>query len=292
MKILVTGAQGFIARALVTALTPEHEVFALCRRDARFDQPNVTVIQADLSVPANLRVLPSRIDCVVHLAQSSRFRDWPAAEAAQDIFGVNVLATQALLAYAQQAGAGQFLQASTGSVYSPSAQRQSEQAPTAPSGYYAATKLAAEVLARPYDALFATCALRLFFPYGPGQTDRLMSDLIGRVASGRAISLRGDADGFRFNPTYVDDIVTVIVHAVETQWRGVVNVAAPETISLREAGCLIGAALGREAVFEVLEGAPPLPVLPALDELQARLPELRCRGFADGVRATVAAHQP
>jgi len=291
MKILVTGAQGFIGRALITALAPEHEVFAVCRREAQFDQQNVAVVRADLSVPADLKLLPSRIDRVVHLAQSSRFRDWPAADAGQDLFRVNVLATQALLEYAHRAGASQFLQASTGSVYSPSAQRQSEQAPTAPTGYYAATKLAAEVLARPYDSLFATCALRLFFPYGPGQTDRLMSDLIGRVTSGRAISLRGNAEGFHFNPTYIGDIVTVIVHAVGALWRGVVNVAAPETISLREAGSLIGAALGRDAVFELLEGPLPLPILPALDELRARLPGFRCRGFADGIRATVAAHQ-
>jgi nucleoside-diphosphate-sugar epimerase len=247
------------------------------------------VVQADLSTPQNLRVLPSRVDSVVHLAQSSLFRDWPEVDATQNIFGVNVLATQALLEYAQQAGATQFLQASTGSVYSPSSQPQSEQAPLAPSGYYAATKLAAEALARPYDALFATCALRLFFPYGPGQTGRLMNDLIGRVKSGRAISLRGDADGFRFNPTYVDDVVAVIVHAIEAQWRGIVNVASPETISLREAGHLIGLAMGRDAVFEFLDGAPPLPILPALDEFHARLPGFRCRSFADGIHATVAA---
>ncbi len=292
MKILVTGAQGFIGRSLVAALAPHHEVYALCRREASFAPSNLTVLRCDLAAPHGLRMLPAQIDQVVHLAQSSRFRDWPAPNAASDIFGVNVLATQALLDYAQRAGACQFLQASTGGVYTPSAQPQSELASTAPTGYYAATKLAAEVLARPYDAVFATCALRLFFPYGPGQSDRLMSDLIGRVANGKAVTLRGDADGFRFNPTYVDDIVTVIVRALEAQWRGIVNVAAPETLSLREAGRIIGAALGREAVFEILDSPTALPVLPALDELHARFPGLRWLSFADGARATIAAQIP
>ena len=286
MKILLTGSQGFIGRALVQKLARDHEIFAVLRRAAMSVHPNVFPLIRDLSDREWCRGLPAEIDCVIHCAQSSRFRDWPAS--ADDMFCVNVAATQFLLDYARGAGAQHFVLASTGSVYSPSGVPQAEDAITAPTGYYASSKLAAENLIRPYEEFFPCSALRLFFPYGPGQTDRLVSDLINRVATNRAITLKGGAEGFQFNPTYLDDVTTVISKALTDKWRGIVNVAAPHVISLREAGHIIGVALKKEPVFEVSPGPMQLPILPVLDQLRIRFPSHQFCSFLEGVKATLA----
>jgi len=69
MRILVTGASGFIGRALCAELRQRHDVAALVRRDG--SQPAGTrPLASDLSDGARLRALlaDERPDCVVHLA--------------------------------------------------------------------------------------------------------------------------------------------------------------------------------------------------------------------------------
>jgi UDP-glucose 4-epimerase len=103
MRILVTGAAGFIGRRLVQNLTRQHEVFGLSRRPSSPAQS----IQMDLSVGVDTAALPQRIDVVVHLAQSEYFREFP--ERADHIFAVNVESTFRLLEYARRAGASRFV---------------------------------------------------------------------------------------------------------------------------------------------------------------------------------------
>src|SRR5712691_5873081 len=73
--VLVTGAGGFIGRHLVRALGERYRVVALVRN--RADAPeNAEAIVFDLSQPLG-DALPPRIDAVVHLAQSRRYREFP-----------------------------------------------------------------------------------------------------------------------------------------------------------------------------------------------------------------------
>src|SRR5262245_66645035 len=114
MRVVVTGAAGFIGSALLRRLAG-HEVIAVIR-------PGCTVagaecIPLDLSQPLDVALLPSRIDVVIHLAQSSRARIFP--QGAADAFAVHVASTAALLDWATRAGASRFCLVSTGSVYEP-----------------------------------------------------------------------------------------------------------------------------------------------------------------------------
>ena len=133
MKILITGCAGFIGRRLAAQFAREHEVYGATRQMAGLPAGVMPVI-ADLSVPSMLcglaqgGVLPDAIDAVLHFAQSSRYREWP--DGADDMFAVNVGATQRLLEYARRAGAQRFIMASTGSVYLPSAMALREDSPT------------------------------------------------------------------------------------------------------------------------------------------------------------------
>ena len=92
-------------------------------------------------------------------------------------------------------GEARFVLASTGTVYEPYGGRLAEDAPVAPVSFYSATKLAAEALLQGWRSRLGCCALRLFFPYGPGQTGRLVPQLVERIRAKTAVTLDGSGDG-------------------------------------------------------------------------------------------------
>jgi hypothetical protein len=102
MKLLVTGANGFIGRHLVAKLSHNHEVFALARNE-HYSAPNkrVSVVAMDLGFALDLSQLPAKIDVIVHLAQANaRF-----PEGANELLAVNTVSTQQLLDYGRRAEA-------------------------------------------------------------------------------------------------------------------------------------------------------------------------------------------
>jgi nucleoside-diphosphate-sugar epimerase len=241
--VLVTGATGLLGGAVVRLLADRHRVTAMSRRPD--GEPGVHWVTHDLAQSSLPRDLPSHVDAVVHLAQSRQFRDFPGG--APDVFAVNVAGTAQLLQWALAAGATTFVLASTGGVYDagPHPHREDEATtlPGAPS-FYASSKLAAELLARSYGSQMTVCVLRPFFIYGPGQ-DRgmLLPRLAHSLRTGAVISIDG-ADGMRFNPVHVSDAAQAVGAALDLQESGVINVAGPEILSLREAVNLLAAHAG------------------------------------------------
>lgn len=285
MHILVTGATGFVGAALVRRLLAAgHRVTALVRPGG---DPGLAEGFAHLLGSGTPR-LPDGVEAVVHLAQSRAYRRFP--EDAREMFQVNVAGTQELLEAAVAAGVSAFCLVSSGTVYEPFATPMTEDAPLAPASLLGATKLAAEVLARPFAGAFALPVLRLFAPYGPGQTNRLVPDLIHRVQSGGAVTLPERGDGMRFTPTHVDDVCDLIAQATIEGWRDVLNVAAAGSVSIAEAAGVIGEVLGRVANIERRSLGAPV-VVPDLTRLAARYPLSRFRNFETGIRDTLAAER-
>src|SRR5437870_2140671 len=105
-RILITGATGFIGRHLVERLRAQHELYCIARAIPPAVSDRVFWVKDDLAVGLNEGQLPSRLDAVVHLAQSSRYRDFP--EGARDVFAINVRSTFDLLEYARRSGARSF----------------------------------------------------------------------------------------------------------------------------------------------------------------------------------------
>jgi UDP-glucose 4-epimerase len=283
MRILVTGAAGFVGSALLPQLR-EHEVTALIRPGGR-SLPRSASIGADLGKPLDHAVLPPHIDAVIHLAQSRWSKAFP--EGAEDAFAVNVASTAALADWARSAGAIRFCLISTGSVYDPYDGRLTEDAALAPGNFYGATKLAAENLLRPYSSLFTTCVLRLFFPYGPGQEARLIPDLVERVRSGLPITLPRKGDGMVITPSFVDDVAAVIVRATEEGWSGTFNVAAPTALTIREIGETIGRLLDKPPSFEHDAKDGTGRIVPDLSRLAAHWDMNRFTNLADGLSRTI-----
>ena len=264
MRVLVTGATGFIGAAVIRALARKgHEVIAVVRRhDA--EMRGCETVTWDLVQAKRPRPLPDKVDAIVHAAQSRNYRAVPPDRA--DMFHVNVAATYTLLDYAVDVGVSRFCLFSTGTVYEPYRGELREDAALAPAGFLGATKLAAEVLARPYAGSFALSVLRLFFPYGPGQKNRLIPDIIERVRTGSPVQLAADGEGLWIAPTYVEDIAEITATAVIDGWTGTINVASPQIISLRELAGSVGRIVGRLPVFEMTD-RESVRIVPVLDRL-------------------------
>lgn len=246
MKLILTGATGFIGRHLVSRLSAHHEVFALVRELRRLAPAEaISAIEIDLARPFEVKVLPPAIDVIIHLAQANV----PFPDDANELFAVNTIATQQLLDYARRAGARQFILASTGDVYGRRHGLTKETDPAQPSGYYAVTKHAAELLVRAYSSYLNPCIMRLYQPYGPGQSNRLIPKLAERIRQRLAVSLHKD-DRPRVTPVYVSDVTRAIGCAIDSCYGGTVNIAGDGVVSMRELAAEIGRALETVPAFE------------------------------------------
>jgi len=287
VKVLVTGAAGFVGRALLPQLAREHEPIALVRRPPAIPLAASTMVVKDLTSPDIATVLPNDVDVVVHLAQA--YLSFPSHAA--EIFAVNALSTQRLADWARSSGVRRFVLASSGSVYEPSTRPLREVDPAKPLSFHPATKLIAEQILAYYEDAMDVIRLRLFAPYGPGQTDRMIPRLIDAVGQGRHVALsRGGQP--RINPIHVDDVVGIIGQTVDGAGAPVVNLAGPRVVSVAEIAEIIGAALGRAPVFEESDIDPPGDLIADTARMHEvfRVPSLidPADGIATMTRALVA----
>jgi len=248
MKILVTGANGFVGAKLIQSLSKENEVYCISRReDSGPSHPNIQWIQQDLSNKIDYSVLPERIDSIVHLAQSRHYREFP--EKALDIFNVNDNSTLQLLDYGRKVGIQSFVFASTGGVYAATSGPMREDSLLNPQGFYPLSKYIAERLVQSYAPYFSTSILRLFFIYGEDQANMLIPNLIRSVKEGRSVTLNSET-GIKITPTYVSDVVRAIGQAIKMEGHEIINVSGDEIISMVEIARTIGEILKIQPNYE------------------------------------------
>lgn len=283
MRILVTGGTGFVGSALVPRLIEAgHDVFCACRPGsvAPFGQ----TVGWNMTGPTATAGLPEAVDGIVHLAQSRSYRNFPTDS--REMFEVNVAATMSLLEWAARTKVARFCLVSSGTVYEPFGGPLHEDAAVSPNSFLGASKLASENIAKPFSSIFGLSVLRLFFPFGPNQKDRLIPDLIRRVRTGEAVHVTSDGEGMLLTPTFVDDIVEVILTGLEESWTGTKNVASPEVLSIRQIADAIGRQLGKAPRLEVFP-RQPVSIVPSLDRLAERFDLRRFARFEDGLARTI-----
>ena len=105
--------------------------------------------------------------------------------------------------------------------------------------------------------------------------DRLIPRLIASVRTGAPIVLsRGGQP--RLNPIHIDDLVELLVQCVAGAGDGVINLAGPTPVSIRDIAAIAGRALGREPVFVARDEGVPGDLVADTTRMRAafRVPEL------------------
>lgn len=278
MHILLTGVNGLLGRSLPGELQ-DHHITALVRRLPESQIKGIEYLLCDLGQPLVIEKLPKKIDAVIHLAQSENYRNFP--QQALDVFQINTACTASLLDYSLKAGAQTFFYASSGSVYEPFERSLNEDEALYPSSYYAVSKFNSEKLLSSYQAHLNVCAFRLFFLYGERVSNSLITSLVNRVREKTPILL-DLPNGLTFTPTHVNDVARLIKMAMEKKWNGIINVASPEAVNLRELTMQMGVFLDQTPCYQTTEKNAQ-EIVPSLKKLQTVYPEMNFIKWRKGI---------
>ncbi|HEY1354941.1 MAG TPA: dTDP-glucose 4,6-dehydratase [Solirubrobacterales bacterium] len=218
MRILVTGAAGFIGSTYVRLVGEEHEVRVLDKltyAGRRENLPDGTdLLVGAIEDPSAVREAMEGCDAVVNFAAESHV-DRSIDD--QDAFArTHVIGTGTLLDAARELGIGRYLQVSTDEVYgSIESGSFTETSPLDPSSPYSATKAAGDLLVSAHVHTYGIEAsiVRGSNNYGPRQYPEKLIPLITLNALHRdPLPVYGDGRQIR-NWLYVEDFCRGI-HAV------------------------------------------------------------------------------
>jgi GDP-4-dehydro-6-deoxy-D-mannose reductase len=207
VKVLVTGADGFVGRHLVRRLAREgHRIVAGCRpRAAPVDWgvSDVTVVPLELTDEESVRdAVKSGPDAVVHLAAVASNREAIADPGlAWTVNAAGTARVAEALSRRRDDGRGdaRLLLVSSGEVYGPGGNApRRESDPIAPTTPYAASKAGAELAALEVwrRTGLAVVVARPFTHTGPGQESRfVLPAFVERMREAKATGARGVPTG-------------------------------------------------------------------------------------------------
>ncbi|WP_067716054.1 NAD-dependent epimerase/dehydratase family protein [Nocardia yamanashiensis] len=201
MRVLVTGAAGYLGRAVVSALaTAGHQPVAMVRTPAEPIPDAAETRTADLLSLATLVSALEGIDAVCHLAGLTRARE--SLTDPLPYFRVNTAGAITLLEAMRAADIRHLVLASTCAIYgTPACQPMTERTPDAPPHPYATSKLAAEqaITAQANTGALTATILRLPNLAGGNDTDptRLIPRTLTAAATGTPLEINGDGTALR-----------------------------------------------------------------------------------------------
>jgi len=210
VRVFITGASGFIGRAL--ARYYRQQGAAVCGIDFKAD-PEWGVVAADLAEPETWRDQLQGVDLVIHTAAIV------SNTASMDLaWRVNVKGTADLLNACAEAGVKRFIQLSSVAAYGfDYPDEVTEDQPLRPMGNtYVDTKIASEhaVLAFHTSGRMECTIIRPGDVYGPGSRPWVIIPL-AMIAAGKFL-LPAQGQGL-FSPVYIDDLVRGIALAAASE---------------------------------------------------------------------------
>ncbi len=246
MRILVTGAAGFIGSHLVERLLDErHKVVGFdnlsvgnLRNLENAQTSNAfRFIESDICNADNFEVLDDSFDIVFHLAALADIV--PSIDDPDSYFRTNVQGTYNVMQFAREKNVKKVIYIASSSCYGiPSQYPTPESAQIQPMYPYALTKYLGECIALHWSSVYKipTTSLRFFNIYGPrartsGTYGAVFGVFLAQKLAGRPFTIVGDGNQTR-DFTYVTDAVDAMLVAMKSTRYGTYNVGSGNSYSI------------------------------------------------------------
>jgi UDP-glucose 4-epimerase len=225
MRLVVTGASGFIGRNVLLRVPRDWEVLAVAHTTPGLEAfvaghrlPHVRVVHCDLTDAAAVRALAAqtgRADAALYLAANGD----PAASAERPRWDLESN-TVALVTFLEHCPVDHLVYLSSGAVYDGIVGAVSPATPASPRLPYAISKLASEQYVRFFSERRrdpgSYINVRFFGAYGPYEPARKITTrwLLALAAGQREFTLRGNGENL-IDFMYVDDAVDGMLRLVQ-----------------------------------------------------------------------------
>ena len=262
MKILITGADGFIGSHLTEMLVNQgHEIIALSQYNSFNNwgwledvncKSKIKVLTGDIRDPHYCKHITKDVDIIFHLAALIAI---PYSYIAPDSYvDTNIKGTLNICQAAKENGNIRVIHTSTSEVYGTAQYVPiDENHPMQPQSPYSATKIAADAMAMSFFNAFElpVTIARPFNTYGPRQSARaVIPTIITQIANGVKEIKLGDVNPTRdFN--YVEDTCRGFIALAEkdTTIGEIVNIGSNFEISVGDTLNLIKELMGSSIKF-------------------------------------------
>jgi|SRR5215203_577202 len=262
MKLLVTGASGFVGRNLLLKAPADWRITALYNNDEGFSEfvgglgaPNIVAVQCDLSSPDATIALSQQYgadwECCLYLAGRVDI-PWSVREPRADL----LTNTVSLLNLLENVHVNKFVYFSSGAVYEGSTGEVRPGTAVKPTLPYAISKLACEHYVECFHhrrkSLASYLIVRFFGAYGPYEAPhKIYTRLIRAFAldGHDRYTIYGDG-GNLIDAMYIDDAVDAILRMLTgDHWNTIVNLAGGNPTRVDDLVRQVGKVLGLPSVI-------------------------------------------
>lgn len=285
MKIMITGACGFLGRNLTKSLN-EHELVLIDLPPHLFNESTKESWQHDhliyhADINEDISIIKDKlrgVDIVIHLANRARIT--PSWTQYKSYYQTNIGGSQQLLACCQTMGVKKFIYISSSSVYGNNGtHRQHETSPLCPTNPYAVSKMAAEsaLKVQANEGPTALIIVRPFTMYGDymdfSEDALVISKFLTAWEKDEPLLLHGGGHqrrDFIHASDAIDGLIRILNHGGHGD---IYNLGTGESVIIRELADVISS---KQIIVPDRRGAVQIT--------EADISRLKCLGFKPKVR--------